>query len=266
VTTASALGRASAAPWRHRLLPLAGLGVLLLAWHWWSHSRGAESVIVAFAPLSSLRSLWELLSSGALTPHILVSVQRVLIGLALGTLVGVPLGVLLGTVSWLERSSALVLQLVRMISPLAWMPLAIMVFGIGDAPVYFLLGIATLFPITLNTRAGIAHIDKNWILAARSLGANRWELLRVVHLPAVLTHVLTGFRQAVGIAWIVLVPAEMLGVSAGLGYYILDTRDRLAYSEMMAVILVIGVLGYVLDLAARWVVSRLTPHLQHQAG
>jgi NitT/TauT family transport system permease protein len=252
--------------WHNRLLPLAGLGVLLLGWQLWSLSRGAESVLAAFAPLPTLRSLWELLSSGALLPHIAVSLKRVIVGLVIGTAVGVPLGVLLGTVGWLERATTLVLQLVRMISPLAWMPLAIMVFGIGDAPVYFLVGIATVFPIMLNTRAGILHIDRQWILAVRSMGARRWELVRLVYLPAVLTHVLTGFRLAVGIAWIVLVPAEMLGVSAGLGYYILDTRDRLAYSEMMAVILVIGVIGYCFDVAARMLLRQLTPHRQTEAG
>ncbi|MCS6831719.1 MAG: ABC transporter permease [Armatimonadota bacterium] len=248
------------------LLPLAGIVLALVVWQVWSLSRGSDSILAAFSPARTARSLWELLTTGALLPHIGVSVKRVIVGLLIGLLAGAPLGILLGTQAWLERTVSPVLQLVRMISPLSWMPIAIMVFGIGDAPVYFLLGVATLFPIMLNTRSGIALIDRKWVLAVRSLGANRWELLRTVYLPAVVMHTLTGFRLAVGLAWIVLVPAEMLGVSAGLGYYILDTRDRLAYSEMMAVILVIGVLGYCFDLLARLLVARLTPHLHQQAG
>ncbi|MCS6949185.1 MAG: ABC transporter permease [Armatimonadota bacterium] len=248
--------------WRRALPPLLGVLLTLLVWHWWSLSRGSESILAAFSPAASAHSLWQLVATGALLPHILVSVKRVLVGLLIGTLVGVPLGILLGTQAWLERATAPVLQLVRMISPLSWMPIAIMVFGIGDAPVYFLVGIATLFPMMLNTRSAIAQVDRKWLLAVRSLGANRWEQLRYVYLPAILTQVLTGFRLAVGLAWVVLVPAEMLGVSAGLGYYILDTRDRLAYGEMMAVILVIGVLGYAFDLTARLLVARWTPHLR----
>ncbi len=241
-------------------LPVLGLAVAVLAWHLWSMRVGEEHVLSSFAPARSFSSLWELLRTGALEPHILVSLKRVLLGLAIGLTVGLPAGVLLGVWTPLERASSFVLQFLRMISPLSWMPIAVMVFGIGDAPVIFLIGVATVFPIMLSTRAGVASLDRRWILAVRSLGANRWETVRYVVLPAVLTHSLVGLRLAVGIAWIVLVPAEMLGVSAGLGYYILDTRDRLAYSELMAVIILIGALGYLLDLLVRGTQWLLTPH------
>lgn len=258
--------RRSLVVWQRWLQPLLGITLLVAVWQVWSLSRGSEHILAAFSPVQTVYSLWNLLSTGALLPHIWVSLKRVVIGIGLGVLIGLPLGILLGTQVWLERTTAPVVHLLRMISPLSWMPIAIMLLGIGDAPVYFLLGIATLFPIMLNTRSGIGHVDRRWLLAVRSLGANRWQLVRFVYLPAVLTHTLTGLRLAVGLAWIVLVPAEMLGVSAGLGYYILDTRDRLAYGEMMAVILVIGVLGCLFDSIARWTVARLTPYLQQQAG
>ncbi|MCR8197407.1 ABC transporter permease subunit, partial [Pseudomonas aeruginosa] len=96
----------------------------------------------------------------------------------------------------------------------------------------------------------------SWLQLSRSLAATPWETLRRVILPGILGHVLTGVRLAIGILWIVLVPCEMLGVSAGLGYYILDTRDRLAYSELMAMVLLIGLLGYLLDAAARGLYRR----------
>ena len=127
----------------------------------------------------------------------------------------------------------------------------VMLFGVGDAPIYFLLTFAAVWPIMLNTSAGVRTIDPNWLQLGASLSATRVEMLARVIIPAVLGHVLTGLRLAIGIVWIVLVPCEMLGVSKGLGYFILDTRDRLAYSELMAAVLFIGLLGWLLDSAAR---------------
>jgi len=143
-----------------------------------------------------------------------------------------------------------------MISPLSLMPLAVMVLGVGDAPVVFLLSFAAVWPVVINTAAGVAALDPHWLRLAESLSATRWEVVTRIVLPGIVAHVLTGFRLAVGIAWIVLVPAEMLGVSAGLGYFILDTRDRLAYDELTAGILTVGCLGFVLDSAARAVHAR----------
>jgi NitT/TauT family transport system permease protein len=131
------------------------------------------------------------------------------------------------------------------------MPIAVMVFGVGDDPIYFMLAFAAVWPIVLNTAEGVRRLQPAWLSLASSLAATRWETLWHVILPGVLGHVLTGLRLAIGIVWIVLVPCEMLGVSAGLGYFILDTRDRLAYSELMATVLMIGLLGFLLDAAAR---------------
>jgi NitT/TauT family transport system permease protein len=131
------------------------------------------------------------------------------------------------------------------------MPLAVMIFGLGDRPIYFLLTFAAVWPILLNTAEGVRRLRPSWLSLAASLSATRWEALRYVVIPGVLSHILTGLRLAIGIVWIVLVPCEMLGVSAGLGYFILDTRDRLAYSELTATVLVIGMLGFLLDAAAR---------------
>src|SRR3546814_5513329 len=108
-----------------------------------------------------------------------------------------------------------------MISPLSWMPIAVMVFGIGDEPIYFLLTFAAIWPIILNTAAGVHQPDPKWLLLARSLSATRREVLFTIVLSGVLGHLLTGVRLPIGIKWIVLVPCAMLGVSSGLGYFIL---------------------------------------------
>ncbi|WDH32606.1 ABC transporter permease [Pseudomonas chlororaphis] len=243
----------------HGLLGVAGLLCLLLLW--WLGVRlfgGADGLAARFSPAATLASLLELLGRAELYEHVLVSLQRILVGLALALLVGVPLGLLIGSYRHLEAATTPAFQFLRMISPLSWMPVVVMLMGVGDQPIYFLLAFAAVWPILLNTAAGVRQLDPRWLQLSRSLSATRWETLRKVILPGVLGHVLTGVRLAIGILWIVLVPCEMLGVSAGLGYFILDTRDRLAYSELMAMVLLIGALGFALDGLARGLHRRWT--------
>jgi len=239
------------------LWPLLGFGVALLVWSVGTTLLTQRTPIASsFAPTATFEALLRLLAGGELWPHVWRSLQRVAVGLALAVAIGVPLGVLTGLSRRFAGASTPLFQFLRMVSPLSWMPLAVMVLGVGDAPVYFLLAFAAVWPLLLNTSAGVAQLDKNWLLLARSLSATRRELVWRVVLPGITAHILTGVRLAIGIIWIVLVPAEMLGVSAGLGYFILDTRDRLAYDELMAAIIVVGALGYLLDHFARWLVGR----------
>ena len=234
------------------LLPLLGFGLALLLWGAGIAAlEKTTPVAAAFGPLNAARALFELVRGRDIWLHIWLSLQRVALGLGLATVVGVPLGVLVATSKTFAGGAMPLFQLLRMVSPLSGMPLAVMVLGVGDAPVYFLLAFAAVWPILLNTAAGVARLDPNWLLLARSLSATRSETVLRVILPGITADILTGVRLAIGIIWIVLVPAEMLGVSAGIGYFILDTRDRLAYSELMAAIVMIGVLGFMLDYLAR---------------
>jgi NitT/TauT family transport system permease protein len=235
-----------------RTLPLLGIAAALVVW-WlasiilWNQSPLLQS----FGPGETGAALVQLIQSGEIWPHVIASLRRVLIGLVLAAGIGIPLGILFGVWPRIERSASVLLQLIRMISPLSWMPLAVMAFGVGDQPVIFLLSVAAVWPLLLNTAAGVAGVDAPMLLLAKSLCANRFETVVQVILPSIFSHLITGLRLAVGIAWIVLVPAEMLGVRAGLGYYILDARDRLSYSELMAVIIIIGAIGYGLDTVLR---------------
>lgn len=238
-------------------LPLAGIALVLALW--WAGSALLvlrTPIAAAFAPWPSLVALVHLLGGADIWHHALLSLQRVAVGLLLAVAAGVPLGVLAGLSRGFAQASTPVFQFLRMISPLSWMPIAVMVLGVGDLPVYFLLAFAAVWPVMLNTAAGVAQIDPHWLMLARGLSATRRETVLHVILPGVTAHILTGVRLAIGIIWIVLVPAEMLGVSAGLGYFVLDTRDRLAYSELMAVIVLIGALGFLLDCIARWLHAR----------
>ncbi|WP_407175056.1 ABC transporter permease [Bradyrhizobium sp. STM 3562] len=231
---------------------VAGIAVLVVVW-WIATDVLAQpgGFLRHFSPIEAVASFIQLASHSDLSIHVLVSLRRVLVGLGLALLIGVPLGLAVGTSSLLNAATSPAFQFLRMISPLSWMPLAVMVFGVGDRPIYFLLTFAAIWPILLNTAEGVRRLQPSWLSLAASLSATRWETLRHIVVPGILAHVLTGLRLAIGIVWIVLVPCEMLGVSAGLGYFILDTRDRLAYSELTATVLMIGILGFLLDAAAR---------------
>ena len=237
---------------RRAVLGLAGLLAVFAVW-WAAIALMTEpgSLARSFSPAAAVGSLVEMLGQSDLPVHVAVSLRRVLVGLGWALLIGVPVGLAVGHWRPLEAATTPAFQFLRMISPLSWMPIAVMLFGLGDRPIYFLLAFAAVWPVLLNTAAGVRQLDPRWLQLAHSLAATRWEVLRSVVLPGVLGHVLTGARLAVGIVWIVLVPCEMLGVSAGLGYYILDTRDRLAYSELMATVLLVGALGFLLDAALR---------------
>lgn len=179
--------------------------------------------------------------------HIWMSIKRVLVGLFFALLIGVPVGLLIGQNQKADAFSSQIFQFLRMISPLSWMPIAVMVLGIGDKPIYFLLAFAAVWPIILNTANGVKKVDSHLLKLAHSLDATQSEIMRHIIWPSVLGQILVGLRLAIGIVWIVLVPSEMLGVSSGLGYFILDARDRLDYTELLSIILIIGFIGFVLD-------------------
>ncbi|OYQ75653.1 ABC transporter permease [Wohlfahrtiimonas sp. G9077] len=234
------------------ILNLIGLMILLGAW-----SLGitllTERIPLAklLAPTPTFTHLYDLLMHNILTEHIVASMVRVAVSLLLAIAIGVPIGMIIGQSKWLETMSSGAFQLLRMISPLSWMPIVVMLLGIGNAPIFFLLTFAAIWPIIMSTIAGIKSINPNWLQLGYSLSATRFEMLRYIIFPAILTAVLNGLRLAIGVVWIVLVPCEMLGVNEGLGYFILDTRDRLAYSELMAAIVLIGLMGWALDALAR---------------
>jgi len=233
-------------------LNLAGLGVLLLLWalgvRWLEKDLSLAAML---APSEAFASLYELLRDNEISTDLIASLRRVLCSLLMALAIGIPIGIGIGVSHVANQMTSSAFQFLRMISPLSWMPIAVMVFGIGDAPIYFLLTITAIWPIILNTSAGVKQLNPQWLLLMRSMSATRWETLRRVIVPGILGHLLTGLRVAIGMCWILLIPCEMLGVSSGLGYLILDTRDRLAYQELMAIIVLIGALGFFLDAAVQ---------------
>ena len=212
----------------------------------------------AFSPISTFSALYRLAISGELIRQILPSLKRIIVGLSIATNIGFLVGLIIGTNKSMEHFTYIPFQFIRMISPLAWMPIAIILLGIGDKPIFFLIIIAAVWPIIMDTHAGVRRVNQSWVEVVKTLGGSDKAVLWKVIIPSVIPHVLTGLKLALGISWIILVPAEMLGVSSGLGYYILDCRDRFSYDEMLAVILVIGLIGLIFDYLISSISKRFT--------
>lgn len=236
--------------------PLIGLVAFVALWWLWIEALvDPESFLADWSPRDAVPALWELLREGDLNRHVIASVKRIVVGLTVATALGVPLGIALGSSRWFNLTMSPITAFVRMVSPLSWTPLAIILFGVGDPPVYFLTAIGAMWPIALSTSRGVSSLDPQWLMLGRSLGATRIEAFRTIVWPGIKSDVLNGLRLGMTTAWIILVPAEMLGVDSGLGFFILDARDRFNYPEVVAAIIVIGFIGLVLDRLAQWLLT-----------
>lgn len=245
--------------WRF-LIPLLGMALLLGVWSigGWIISRNpATANFAGFAPLPTFRRLVLMVSDGHLWRSILPSLQRIGLGLGLAIALGLPIGIALGRSETVRALTHIPFQFLRMISPLAWMPIAVLSFKTWDGAIIFLIAAAALWPVAFSTANGLRKVDPNWFKVARNLGARWRHLLTVIILPAIAQDVLTGIRLALGVAWIVLVPAEYLGVTSGLGYSINDARDTMEYDRLAATVLVIGFLGFSLDAVCLALIRRV---------
>ncbi|WP_421851605.1 ABC transporter permease [Oricola sp.] len=241
------------------------LGMALLLLFWWIgglmvQNNPATMAFADFAPAPALDRLADMLASGEAAAMTVPSLERVLMGMAIAIAIGVPIGILVGRVAVLREITNIPFQFLRMISPLSWMPIAVMAFATWEGAIVFLIAVAAVWPILFSTAAGLRRIDPSWFKVARNLGARPWHMLLVIILPAISQDILTGIRLALGVAWIVLVPAEYLGVTSGLGYAINDARDTLEYDRLAATVVIIGVIGFLLDFACQQAISKLSWH------
>ncbi len=231
------------------LLPLLVAGILLTCWHYsvvLTHTRIFPS------PLDVARGLTELLRRGLLWSYMYDSLYRVGVGYSAAAILGVPLGIILGWYELAAISANPVIQMMRPISPLAWMPLSIIWFGVSDLAPIFLIFLGAFFPIVVSTMNSVRNVPPMFVQAGRNFGLTPAALFRRVIFPAILPRVLTGLRIALGIAWLVLVAAEMIAVNSGLGYLIIDSRNAgKRYDLVVAGMLLIGVTGLGLDLIVR---------------
>jgi len=240
-------------------LSLAGFGILLAAWWigaWFVARNPSTAAFADFAPGPTLNRLMAMIASGEVWSMSWPSLMRVGLGLFWAIVIAVPLGILIGRIATARVLTNLPFQFLRMISPLSWMPIAILAFATWDGAIIFLIAVAAVWPILFSTAAGVRRIDPSWFKVARNLGARPLHMLSTVIFPAIAQDILVGVRLALGVAWIVLVPAEYLGVKSGLGYSINDARDTLEYDRLFATVLIIGVIGFALDMILQQLIRR----------
>jgi NitT/TauT family transport system permease protein len=240
---------AKPALWERFFWPILAAGLLLAVWHYsviWTATKVFPS------PLSVEKGLVELLHKHVLWADIGDSLRRVALGFGLAAIVGVPLGLTLGWYPALNQVVNPVVQILRPISPIAWIPVAIIFFGVGDKAAVFLIFLSAFFPIVVSCVAGVANVPAIFRRAGRNFGLSPTQILARVVFPAALPQILIGLRLALGVAWLVVVAGEMIAVDSGLGYLVIDSRNSgKRYDLVVAAMLVIGVIGLTLDIGFR---------------
>lgn len=228
------------------ILPLVTLFFVLLIWELvtrfsgWSHN-------VFPGPIAVLTSMIELINNGTLLKNTVASLFRVSIGFFLAIILGIPFGIILGRLEIAKLLFNPLIQFLRPISPLAWIPLAMLWFGIGDPPAIFLIFLASFFPMVVSTCVAVETIKPTYFQVASNFNFSRREVLTKVVIPAITPEIITALRMTIAIAWLVVVAAEMIAVQSGLGYLILDSRNALRMDYVMVAMIVIGIIGLLLD-------------------
>lgn len=245
--------------------PIVGISIMVVLWWlggWVIASNPDTSSFADFAPAPAFARLTELLANGYVWEASVPSLERIGLGLLWAAVIGVPVGVAIGLYAAVREITHVPFQFLRMISPLAWMPIAVLAFASWDGAIVFLIAVAAIWPILFSTAQGVRRIDPLWFKVAKNLGADGPKMLRRIIFPAIGQDIFAGVRLAVGVAWIVLVPAEYLGVTSGLGYAINDARDTLEYDTLAAMVVVIGVIGFFLDGICVSLIKRFSWHHQ----
>ncbi|QTA89222.1 ABC transporter permease [Desulfonema magnum] len=227
-------------------LPFIAFSLILAVWEILARYSG-WSIHVFPGPMQVFISLWELIANGTLLRHTVASLFRVTVGFYLAILLGIPLGILLGRLKLVRVFLNPVIQFLRPISPLAWIPLSMLWFGIGDKPAVFLIFLASFFPLVVSTTVAVQSINPVYFHVAANFNFTRYEVVTKIVIPGMLPSVITALRITITIAWLVVVAAEMIAVKSGLGYLILDSRNALTMDYVMDGMIVIGVIGLLLD-------------------
>ncbi|ENV9331947.1 taurine ABC transporter permease TauC [Klebsiella aerogenes] len=248
---------------RQLTLSVATLAVLLAIW--W-----AVTALQLISPLF-LPSPWQVLQKlltiagpqgfmdATLWQHLAASLTRIAIALVLAAIVGVPVGIAMGLSQTVRGILDPLIELYRPVPPLAWLPLVIIWFGIGETPKILLIYLAIFAPVVMSTLAGVKSAQQVRIRAAQSLGASRAQVLWLVILPGALPEILTGLRIGLGVGWSTLVAAELIAATRGLGFMVQSAGEFLATDVVLAGIAVIAIIAFVLELGLRALQRRLTP-------
>jgi NitT/TauT family transport system permease protein len=233
-----------------QILPAATVIAILIAM-WWLVIVVTHSAIFP-TPWQVVTGTLELARDGTLWSDIGASLMRVGVGFLLAVSIAVPLGLWMGWVKGAFSTLNPIFQILRPISPIAWIPIAILWFGVGDASPIFLIFMSSVFPMVVQTTAGVHTIERRYLRAAENFGVSRYTLFSRVIIPAVLPQIIVGMRIGLGVAWLVVVAAEMIALHSGLGYLIIDSRNAgNRYDLVIGGMVIIGLIGLSLDGAMR---------------
>jgi len=235
--------------WEKFFWPIVACALFLALWHYlviWSATKVFPS------PLTVERGIAELSGKALLWRYIGDSLRRVALGFGAAVFLGIPVGLTLGWYPAINRVINPVFQILRPISPIAWIPVSIILFGVGDKTAVFLIFLCAFFPIVVACVDGVSNVPLMYRRAGRNFGLAPALLLWKVVFPAALPQIIIGLRIALGIAWLVVVAAEMIAVDSGLGYLVIDARNSgKRYDLVVAAMLLIGVIGLILDILFR---------------
>ena len=232
-----------------RLRPIALIVLLLLLWHF-AVTRNPLHLLPT--PWEVVRGMADLLQHGLLFKYVVASLFRVTWGFLLAVLLAIPLGLLIGWNRRLNMAFNPLIQILRPISPLAWIPIAILWFGVGDVSSIFLIFLGCFFPLLLTAIVAVRSIPAVYLNAGRNFGLRPTALIARVLFPAVIPQLLLGMRVTLGVGWLVVVAAEMIAVNSGLGFLIVDARNAgNRYDLVVAGMVIIGLIGLLLDTGMR---------------
>ena len=237
---------------------LLGLGLTLAGWQALAEFNLINAVLLP-SPLTVWGALVDSLYDGSLIRHVAASMERVLVGVFLAAVVGLSLGVLLGRSSTVADYCKPIIEALRPIPPIAWTPLAILWFGIGNAPSYFLVFIGAVFPVFISTYSAVRNIERTQINAALCLGATPTMLVRDVLIPGALPVIFPGLRIALGVGWMCVVAAELIAAQSGLGYMIQQSRLLLQTHFVVAGMIAIGIIGFAMNAVMTLIERKLVP-------
>lgn len=179
--------------------------------------------------------------------NVLFSLQRVGLGFGLAALIGIPLGFMLGRFTFLNRMCSPIISLLRPVSPLAWLPIGLLVFKAANPASIWVIFISSIWPIIINTADGVAHVPQDYMNVAKVLKLSEWKIFTKILFPAVLPYLMTGIRLSIGVAWLVIVAAEMLTGGVGIGFWVWDEWNNLNVAHIIIAIFVVGIVGLLLE-------------------
>lgn len=239
---------------------LNGAGTIFVVLVAWEILAQLGFVNVKLLPPPSILALsaLDLIRTGVLVENTFGSLLRVFTGFSLATVLGVGSGLILATSKGAARRSLPFIEILRPIPPIAWIPLAILWFGLGTVSAVFIVTLGAFFPIVISTYSGIRSISQGYVNAAHSLGANDRLIMTDILFPASLPQILTGLRVGIGIAWTSVIAAEMVGVQDGLGYAIQLNRTMLETEAVVVSMIVIGLIGWGMNRLLGWLERRTT--------